>query len=158
MHCKWFECMTCTESAYFHLEYADRWQPAICCMNPYADRDIIRISEVFILRHIQTLHLSRVKNCPRVKCRRVSANIGVIYRAAYGSQSRRVYCPICLNVLRQLIQLQCDKLVCALCLVEWRFMLSLLLQPYSTRVHTNKPSVQNNSAPAEWCDGAVCSM
>ena len=63
-----------------------------------------------------------------------------------------------LNVLRQLIQLQCDKLVCALCLVEWRFMLSLLLQPYSTRVHTNKPSVQNNSAPAEWCDGAVCSM
>ena len=30
-----------------------------------------------------------------------------------------LYCPICLSVLRQPIQLPCDRLVCTLCLVEW---------------------------------------
>ena len=30
-----------------------------------------------------------------------------------------LYCPICLSVLRQPIQLPCNRLVCALCLIEW---------------------------------------
>ena len=50
--------------------------------NPYADRDIIRISEVFVLRRIQAPH-------SRVECRRVSISMGAIYKAAYGTLSRR---------------------------------------------------------------------
>ena len=61
--------------------------------NQYADAvcrpRYARISEVFVLRRILTLHTSRVKNCPRVECRRVATNIGVIYRTAYGTLSRR---------------------------------------------------------------------
>ena len=56
-------------------------------LNPYADHDIIRISEVFILRQI--LHSRRVKYSPCVECRRISINIGAIYRAVYGILSRR---------------------------------------------------------------------
>ena len=58
-------------------------------LNPYADRDIIRRSKVFVLRRIQAPHSSRMKNCPRVECRRVSISMGAIYRAAYGILSRR---------------------------------------------------------------------
>ena len=58
-------------------------------LNPYADRDIIRISEVFVLRHIHGPHSRRMKNCPRVECRRVSISMGAIYKAAYGTLSRR---------------------------------------------------------------------
>ena len=59
-------------------------------LNSYADRDIIRRSKVFVLRRIQAPHSSRMKNCPRVECRRVSISMGAIYRAAYGILSRRV--------------------------------------------------------------------
>ena len=31
-----------------------------------------------------------MKNCPRVECRRVSISMGAIYKAAYGTLSRRV--------------------------------------------------------------------
>ena len=30
-----------------------------------------------------------MKNCPRVECRRVSISMGAIYKAAYGTLSRR---------------------------------------------------------------------
>ena len=63
-------------------------------LNPYADRDIIRISEVFVLRRIQTPHSWRMKNCPHVECRQVSISMGAIYKAAYGTLSRRVYSEI----------------------------------------------------------------
>ena len=59
-------------------------------LNPNADRDIIRVSEVFVLRHIQIPHSRRAKNRPRVKCRRVSINIGAIYNTVYDILSRRV--------------------------------------------------------------------
>ena len=58
-------------------------------LKPYADCDVMRISEVFVLRRLQTLHTSRVINCPRVECRRVATIIGAIYRTAYGTLSRR---------------------------------------------------------------------
>ena len=58
-------------------------------LNPYADRDIIRVSEVFVLRHIQIPHSRRAKNRPCVKCRRVSINIGAIYNTVYDILSRR---------------------------------------------------------------------
>ena len=45
---------------------------------------------MFVLRRIQAPHSSRMKNCPRVECRRVSISIGAIYKAAYGILSRRV--------------------------------------------------------------------
>ena len=53
-------------------------------MNPYADRDIIHVSEV---RYIQ---IPRVKNRPCVKYRRVSINIGAIYNTVYGILSYTV--------------------------------------------------------------------
>ena len=61
-------------------------------LNPYADHDIIRISEVFVLRRVQILHTRRVKYSPRVECRHISINIGAIYRAVYGILSRRDVC------------------------------------------------------------------
>ena len=66
--------------------------------NPYADRDIIRRSKVFVLRRIQAPHSSRMKTAhARVECRRVSISIGAIYKAAYGILPRRdlSYCTIC---------------------------------------------------------------
>ena len=61
--------------------------------NQYADAvcrpRYARISEVFVLRRMLTLHTSRAKNCPRVECRRVATNIGVIYTTVYGTMSRR---------------------------------------------------------------------
>ena len=33
-----------------------------------------------------------MKNCPRVECRRVSISMGAIYKAAYGTLSRRAMC------------------------------------------------------------------
>ena len=33
-----------------------------------------------------------MKNCPRVECRRVSISMGAIYKAAYGTLSRRELC------------------------------------------------------------------
>ena len=84
MDLKRLEYMTCTESARVHL--------GVCMtniLNPYADHDIIRRSKVFVLRRIQEPHSSRMKNCPRVECRRVSISIGAIYKAAYGILSRR---------------------------------------------------------------------
>ena len=33
-----------------------------------------------------------MKNCPRVECRRVSISMGAIYKAAYGTLSRREIC------------------------------------------------------------------
>ena len=36
-----------------------------------------------------------MKNCPRVECRRVSIRMGAIYKAAYGTLSRRVTCDVC---------------------------------------------------------------
>ena len=80
--------MTCTESAHVHLGVCRQVMKNI--PNPYADRDIIRRSQVFVLRRIQAPHSSRMKNCPRVECRRVSISIGAIYKAAYGILSRRV--------------------------------------------------------------------
>ena len=87
MDLKRFEYMTCTESARVHLGVCRQVMTNI--PNPYADRDIIRRSKVFVLRRIQAPHSSRMKNCPRVECRRVSISIGAIYKAAYGILSRR---------------------------------------------------------------------
>ena len=55
-------------------------------------RDTIRVSEVFVLRHIQIPHSRRAKNRPCVTCRRVSINIRAIYNTVYGILSRRVIC------------------------------------------------------------------
>ena len=88
MDLKRLEYMTCTESARVHLGVCRQVMTNI--QNPYADHDIIRRSKVFVLRRIQAPHSSRMKNCPRVECRRVSISIGAIYKAAYGILSRRV--------------------------------------------------------------------
>ena len=87
MDLKRLEYMTCTESARVHLGVCRQVMTNI--PNPYADHDIIRRSKVFVLRRIQAPHSSRMKNCPRVECRRVSISIGAIYKAAYGTLSRR---------------------------------------------------------------------
>ena len=87
MDFKRLEYMTCTESARVHLGVCRQVMTNI--PNPYADHDIIRRSKVFVLRRIQAPHSSRMKNCPRVECRRVSISIGAIYKAAYGILSRR---------------------------------------------------------------------
>ena len=87
MGLKRLEYMTCTESARVHLGVCRQVMTNI--PNPYADHDIIRRSKVFVLRRIQAPHSSRMKNCPRVECRRVSISIGAVYKAAYGILSRR---------------------------------------------------------------------
>ena len=81
MDLKRFEYMTCTESARVHLGVCRQVMTNI--LSPYADRDIIRRSKVFVLRRIQAPHSSRMKNCPRVECRRVSISIGAIYKGRY---------------------------------------------------------------------------
>ena len=61
--------MTCTQSACR--------QVTINTLYLYADCDIIRISEMFTLRRMQTLHSSRAKNYPCAENRHVSTNITV---------------------------------------------------------------------------------
>ena len=103
MDLKRLEYMTCTESARVHLGVCRQVMTNI--PNPYADHDIIRRSKVFVLRRIQAPHSSRMKNCPRVECRRVSISIGAIYKAAYGILSRRV---IYLRMSRSLSSFVCS--------------------------------------------------
>ena len=90
MDLKRFEYIMCTESARVYLGVCRQVMTNI--PSPYADRDIIRRSKVFVLRRIQVPHSSRMKNCPRVECRRVSISISAIYKAAYGILSHHGRC------------------------------------------------------------------
>ena len=111
MDFKRLEYMTCTESARVHLGVCRQVMTNI--PNPYADHDIIRRSKVFVLRRIQAPHSSRMKNCPRVECRRVSISIGAIYKAAYGTLSRRDAYGTCMNHnFKRSVSLQKCGLVC----------------------------------------------
>ena len=49
----------------------------------------------------------------------MSFNQHCVQYATILSAIDELYCPICLSILRQPIQLPCERLVCALCLVEW---------------------------------------
>ena len=66
--------MTCTESAHVHRKYAD--MQVINILNPYADNDVVPISEVFVLRCAQIPHSRYLKYSP---CRRISINTGAIH-------------------------------------------------------------------------------
>ena len=50
-----------------------------------------------------------MKNCPRVECRRVSISMGAIYKAAYGTLSRRVHCLGCMDPLFKIQITQANK-------------------------------------------------